>query len=83
MCQELKERFEAFRHPDLHEIRLVALFLHARLIAVRPDGTKEGVQVAWGSTEDGERVLRLPDARPGAGEHAGVWAWRVRPGSFV
>ena len=38
-------------------IRLVALFLDATFIAVRPDGPKEGVQVAWGFTEDGERVL--------------------------
>ena len=57
MCEELKERFEAFRRRDLYEIRLVALFLDATFIAVRPDGPKEGVQVAWGFTEDGERVL--------------------------
>jgi hypothetical protein len=36
---------------------LVALFLDATFIAVRPDGPKEGVQVAWELTEDGERVL--------------------------
>ncbi len=42
---------------DLYEIRLVALFLDATFIAVRPDGPREGVQVAWGFTEDGERVL--------------------------
>ena len=57
MCEELKERFERFRRRDLFEIRLVALFLDATFIAVRPDGPKEGVQVAWGFTEDGERVL--------------------------
>jgi transposase-like protein len=57
MCDELKERFERFRRRDLYEIRLVALFLDATFIAVRPDGPKEGVQVAWGFTEDGERVL--------------------------
>jgi putative transposase len=57
MCEELKERFERFRRRDLYEIRLVALFLEATFIAVRPDGPKEGVQVAWGFTEDGERVL--------------------------
>jgi hypothetical protein len=49
MCEELKERFERFRRRDLYEIRLVALFLDATFIAVRPDGPKEGVQVAWGS----------------------------------
>jgi putative transposase len=57
MCEELKERFDAFRHRDLYDIHLVALFLDATFIAVRPDGPKEGVQVAWGFTEDGERVL--------------------------
>ena len=57
MCEELKERFERFRRRDLYEIRLVALFLDATFIAVSPDGPKEGVQVAWGFTEDGERVL--------------------------
>ena len=57
MCEELKERFERFRRRDLYEIRLTALFLDATFIAVRRDGPKEGVQVAWGFTEDGERVL--------------------------
>ena len=57
ICEELKERFDAFRRRDLYEIRLVALFLDATFIAVRPDGPKEGVQVAWGFTEDGERLL--------------------------
>jgi putative transposase len=57
MCEELKERFDRFRRRDLYEIRLVALFLDATFIAVRPDGPKEGVLVAWGFTEDGERVL--------------------------
>jgi putative transposase len=57
MCEELKERFERFRRRDLYEIRLVALFLDATFISVRPNGPKEGVQVAWGFTEQGERVL--------------------------
>src|ERR687887_770528 len=57
ICEELKERFDAFRRRDLYEIRLIALFLDATFIAVRPDGPKEGVQVAWGFTENGERVL--------------------------
>ena len=57
MCEELKERFNAFKRRDLYEIRLVALFLDATFIAVRPSGPKEGVLVAWGFTEDGERVL--------------------------
>src|SRR5256714_14194841 len=57
MCEELKERFAAFRRRDLYELRLVALFLDATFISVRPNGPKEGVLVAWGFTEDGERVL--------------------------
>ena len=57
ICQELKERFDVFRRRDLYEIRLVALFLDATFIAVRPDGPKEGVQVAWGFTDEGERIL--------------------------
>jgi len=57
MCEELKERFDAFKRRDLYEIRLAALSLDATFIAVRPNGPKEGVLVAWGFTEDGERVL--------------------------
>jgi transposase-like protein len=57
MCEELKDRFDAFKRRDLYEIRLVALFLDATFISVRPNGPKEGVLVAWGFTEDGERVL--------------------------
>ena len=57
MCEELRERFAAFKRRDLYDIHLVALFLDATFIAVRPDGPKEGVQVAWGFTEDGERIL--------------------------
>ena len=57
ICEELKERFDAFCRRDLYEIGLVALFLDATFIAVRPDGPKEGVLVAWGFTEEGERVL--------------------------
>jgi putative transposase len=57
ICEELRERFEAFKRRDLYDIRLVALFLDATFISVRPSGPKEGVLVAWGFTEDGERVL--------------------------
>ena len=57
MCEELKERFAAFSRRDLYGIRLSALFLDATFIAVRPDGPKEGVEVAWGFTEDGDRIL--------------------------
>jgi putative transposase len=57
ICAELRERFEQFRRRDLYDIHLAALFLDAVFLSVRPDGPKEGVLVAWGFTEDGERVL--------------------------
>ena len=57
ICEELRERYEAFKRRDLYDTRLVALFLDATYLAVRPDGPKEGVLVAWGFTEAGERAL--------------------------
>jgi putative transposase len=57
ICTELRERYEQFKRRDLYDIRLVALFLDATFLAVRPDGPKEGVLIAWGFTEEGERVL--------------------------
>jgi transposase-like protein len=57
ICEQLRDRYEQFKRRDLYELRLVALFLDATFIAVRPDGPKEGVLVAWGFTEEGERVL--------------------------
>ena len=57
ICQELRDRFGQFKRRDLYGIRLVALFLDATFLAVRPDGPKEGVLIAWGFTEEGERVL--------------------------
>jgi transposase-like protein len=54
---ELKERFERFRRRDLYGIRLVGLFRDTTFISVRPSGPKEGMLVAWGFTEDGERIL--------------------------
>ena len=36
---------------------MVALFLDATFLAVRPGGPKEGVLIAWGFTDEGERVL--------------------------
>jgi putative transposase len=57
ICAELRERFERFKRRDLYDIRLAALFLDAIFLSVRPDGPKEGVLVAWGFTEEGERVL--------------------------
>jgi hypothetical protein len=57
MCEELKERFEAFKRRDLYDTHLVAPFLDATYVSVRPSGPKQGVLVAWGFTEEGERVL--------------------------
>ena len=57
ICTELRDRFEAFKRRDLYEIKVAALFLDAVFLSVRPDGPKEGVLVAWGFTEEGERVL--------------------------
>jgi putative transposase len=57
ICEELRERFEAFKRRDLYDTHLVALFLDATYVSVRPSGPKEGVLVAWGFTEEGERVL--------------------------
>src|SRR5256712_4260215 len=57
ICQELRERFEQFKRRDLYEVHLAALFVDAVFLSVRPDGPKEGVLVAWGFTEEGERVL--------------------------
>jgi putative transposase len=57
ICQELRERFEQFKRRDLYEVQVAALFLDAVFLSVRPDGPKEGVLVAWGFTERGERVL--------------------------
>jgi putative transposase len=57
LCSELRERFAAFQRRDLYDIHLAALFLDATFLAVRRDGPKEGVLVAWGFTENGDRVL--------------------------
>jgi len=57
VCRELRDRYRAFRARSLAEVRLLALFLDAIYLPVRPEGPKEGVLVAWGFTVDGERVL--------------------------
>jgi putative transposase len=57
ICKELRDRFAAFMARDLSEIRLVALFLDAIYLPVRPSGAKEGVLCAWGISETGQRVL--------------------------
>src|SRR3954447_17264398 len=57
ICTELRERFEAFGRRDLYDLHLAALFVDATFLAVRRGGPKEGVLVAWGFTETGDRVL--------------------------
>ena len=57
ICRELRDRYRAFRARSLGEVRLLALFLDAIYLPVRPEGPKEGVLVAWGFTTDGARVL--------------------------
>ena len=42
VCEELRERFEAFKRRDLYDVQLVALFLDATFISVRPDGPEGG-----------------------------------------
>src|SRR3954454_20973755 len=54
---ELRDRFAAFQRRDLYDIHVAALFLDAVFLSVRADGPKEGVLVAWGFTDAGERVL--------------------------
>src|SRR5881397_1054984 len=57
ICQELRDRYRAFRARSLLEIKLLVLFLDAIYLPTRPSGAKEGVLVAWGYTRSGERVL--------------------------
>jgi transposase-like protein len=57
ICGDLRDRYRAFRARSLGEVRLLALFLDAIYLPVRPEGPREGVLVAWGFTTDGERVL--------------------------
>jgi putative transposase len=57
ICEELRERFEAFGRRDLYELNIVALFCDAIFLATRPEGPKEGVLCAWGFTAQGERAL--------------------------
>ena len=57
ICEELKDRFGAFKRRSVYDVNLVALFLDATFISVRRSGPKEGVLVAWGFTDEGERVL--------------------------
>jgi putative transposase len=56
ICSEPRERFERFGRRDLYDVHPAALFPDAVFLSVRPEGPKEGVLVARGLTEQGERV---------------------------
>ena len=71
VCRELRDRYRAFRARSLGEVRLLALFLDAIYLPVRPEGPKEGVLVAWGFTTEGTRVLL--DVSLGARERVEDW----------
>ena len=43
---------------SLYDVNLVALFLDAIYLPVRPSGPKEGVICAWGIDENGHRECR-------------------------
>jgi putative transposase len=57
ICQELRDRYRAFRARSLVAIDLLVLYLDAIYLPTRPSGAKEGVLVAWGYAASGERVL--------------------------
>jgi len=57
ITQELRARYQAFRARGLGEVKLLVLFLDAVYLPTRPSGAKEGVLVAWGYDETGQRVL--------------------------
>ncbi|MCX6553382.1 MAG: transposase [Acidobacteria bacterium] len=61
----------AFRARSLGEVRLLALFMDAIYLPVRPEGPKEGVLVAWGFTTEGARALL--DVCLGARERTEDW----------
>ncbi len=57
ITKELRARYQAFRARGLGKVELLVLFLDAIYLPTRPSGAKEGVLVAWGYDETGQRVL--------------------------
>jgi putative transposase len=57
ITKELRARYQAFRARSLGEVELLVLFCDAIYLPTRPSGGKEGVLVAWGYDETGQRVL--------------------------
>ncbi|HVA18944.1 MAG TPA: transposase [Solirubrobacteraceae bacterium] len=64
MCEELRERFQAFRRRDLYDIHLTAPFLDATFIAVRPDGPEEGRRAGPCSARPARRYRPTTVAMP-------------------
>jgi transposase-like protein len=57
ITSELRARYIAFRARSLADVDLLVLYLDATYLPTRPSGAKEGVVVAWGYDETGQRVL--------------------------
>jgi putative transposase len=58
ICEQLRERYQAWCARELGEHDLVFCFLDAVYLKLRPDDTPaEGVLVAWGVTLEGRKVL--------------------------
>jgi putative transposase len=72
LCQELRDRYKAFRERSLAGIELLTLFLDAVYLATRPSGAKEGVLVAWGYDLEGKRHL----LEVCLGQHERLEDWR-------
>jgi putative transposase len=72
LCQELQDRYKAFRERSLAGIELLTLFLDAVYLATRPSGAKEGVLVAWGYDLEGKRHL----LEVCLGQHERLEDWR-------
>jgi putative transposase len=76
ICQQLRARYQAFGARGLGEVRLLVLFLDATYLPTRPSGAKEGVLVAWGYDETGQRVL-LDVVLGQRGATRTGWRWAV------
>ncbi|HXM56553.1 MAG TPA: transposase [Candidatus Dormibacteraeota bacterium] len=57
ITKELRARYQAFQARGLGEVELLVLFCDAIYLPTMPSGAKEGVLVAWGNDETGQRVL--------------------------
>jgi transposase-like protein len=71
ITKESRARYQACRARSLGEVELLVLFCDAIYLPTRPSGGKEGVLVAWGYDETGQRVLL--DVVPGQRERFEDW----------